>query len=114
MIFYIIMNRIHSRVFNKNSFSVVCRLYHEVTGDVICPSMVQGIDHIRDSRLNKVNILYLQLTNYEVLSFRNSHIQTLVFVGFSFYVRRKTSVRYSRTNATMFQDPSATNRCMLV
>lgn len=30
------------------------KLYHEVTGDIICPSMVQGIDHIRDPRLNKV------------------------------------------------------------
>lgn len=29
------------------------RCYHEVTGDIICPSMVQGIDHIRDPRLNK-------------------------------------------------------------
>lgn len=29
------------------------RDYHEVTGDIICPSMVQGIDHIRDPRLNK-------------------------------------------------------------
>ncbi|XP_046672810.1 LOW QUALITY PROTEIN: NADP-dependent malic enzyme-like [Homalodisca vitripennis] len=29
------------------------RHYHEVTGDIICPSMVQGIDHIRDPRLNK-------------------------------------------------------------
>lgn len=27
--------------------------YHEVTGDIICPSMVQGIDHLRDPRLNK-------------------------------------------------------------
>lgn len=25
----------------------------EATGDIICPSMVQGIDHIRDPRLNK-------------------------------------------------------------
>jgi hypothetical protein len=31
------------------------REYHEVTGDIICPSMVMGIDHIRDPRLNKVN-----------------------------------------------------------
>lgn len=31
------------------------RPYHEVTGDIICPSMVQGIDHIRDPRLNKVS-----------------------------------------------------------
>lgn len=30
--------------------------YHEVTGDIICPSMVQGIDHIRDPRLNKVRV----------------------------------------------------------
>ncbi|XP_037027120.1 NADP-dependent malic enzyme isoform X2 [Bradysia coprophila] len=29
------------------------RHYHEVTGDIICPSMVQGIDHLRDPRLNK-------------------------------------------------------------
>ncbi|PSN35985.1 NADP-dependent malic enzyme [Blattella germanica] len=29
------------------------RAYHEVTGDIICPSMVQGIDHLRDPRLNK-------------------------------------------------------------
>jgi malate dehydrogenase (oxaloacetate-decarboxylating)(NADP+) len=28
-------------------------MYHEVTGDIICPSMVQGIDHLRDPRLNK-------------------------------------------------------------
>lgn len=32
------------------------RVYHEVTGDIICPSMVQGIDHIRDPRLNKVRL----------------------------------------------------------
>lgn len=29
------------------------RSYHEVTGDIICPSMVMGIDHLRDPRLNK-------------------------------------------------------------
>ncbi|XP_071438727.1 NADP-dependent malic enzyme-like [Hetaerina americana] len=29
------------------------RSYHEGTGDNICPSMVRGIDHIRDPRLNK-------------------------------------------------------------
>lgn len=27
----------------------------EVTGDIICPGFVQGIDHLRDPRLNKVN-----------------------------------------------------------
>ncbi|KAK7603503.1 hypothetical protein V9T40_003502 [Parthenolecanium corni] len=36
-----------------SSFIQQHRLYHEVTGDIICPSMVQGIDHIRDPRLNK-------------------------------------------------------------
>lgn len=38
------------------------RNYHEVTGDIICPSMVMGIDHLRDPRLNKVmlNQFYLK------------------------------------------------------
>ncbi|KPJ02430.1 NADP-dependent malic enzyme [Papilio xuthus] len=30
-----------------------CRTYHEVTGNIICPNMVRGIDHLRDPRLNK-------------------------------------------------------------
>ncbi|BES88181.1 malic enzyme [Nesidiocoris tenuis] len=29
------------------------RNYHEATGDIICPAMIQGIDHLRDPRLNK-------------------------------------------------------------
>ncbi|XP_066994487.2 NADP-dependent malic enzyme [Anabrus simplex] len=29
------------------------RTYHEVTGDVPCPNMIRGIDHLRDPRLNK-------------------------------------------------------------
>uniref|UniRef100_A0A8D8VY82 NADP-dependent malic enzyme n=1 Tax=Cacopsylla melanoneura TaxID=428564 RepID=A0A8D8VY82_9HEMI len=29
------------------------RCQHHASGDIICPSMVQGIDHIRDPRLNK-------------------------------------------------------------
>lgn len=28
----------------------------EVTGDIICPGFVQGIDHLRDPRLNKVHL----------------------------------------------------------
>ncbi|XP_048477503.1 NADP-dependent malic enzyme isoform X6 [Plutella xylostella] len=30
-----------------------CREYHEVTGNIICPNIVRGIDHLRDPRLNK-------------------------------------------------------------
>lgn len=37
----------------KNDDSIK-REYHEVSGDVICPSQVMGIDHLRDPRLNKV------------------------------------------------------------
>lgn len=29
------------------------REHHEVTGNIICPSMVLGLDHLRDPRLNK-------------------------------------------------------------
>lgn len=32
---------------------IQAREYHEVTGDIIVPSMVMGIDHLRDPRLNK-------------------------------------------------------------
>ncbi|XP_045449084.1 NADP-dependent malic enzyme-like [Melitaea cinxia] len=31
----------------------MCRNFSEVTGDMICPNMVRGIDHLRDPRLNK-------------------------------------------------------------
>lgn len=31
------------------------RSYHDVVGDIVCPSQVRGIDHIRDPRLNKVS-----------------------------------------------------------
>lgn len=41
---------------DKPSNLLLVRSYHEVTGDIICPSMVQGIDHLRDPRLNKVCI----------------------------------------------------------
>ncbi|XP_026759849.3 NADP-dependent malic enzyme-like isoform X1 [Galleria mellonella] len=30
-----------------------CRNFHEVTGNVIVPNMVRGIDHLKDPRLNK-------------------------------------------------------------
>ncbi|KAJ2947521.1 hypothetical protein O0L34_g17310 [Tuta absoluta] len=30
-----------------------CREYHEVTGNIVCPNVVRGIDHLRDPRLNK-------------------------------------------------------------
>lgn len=38
---------------------VQCRYVSEVTGDMICPNMVRGIDHLRDPRLNKVSSMYL-------------------------------------------------------
>lgn len=47
------------RLFNQVTGDVVRRSrsldrgYHEVCGDIICPSVIQGIDHIRDPRLNK-------------------------------------------------------------
>lgn len=42
---------------NAISDKQITRSYHEVTGDIICPSMVQGIDHLRDPRLNKVKLM---------------------------------------------------------
>lgn len=30
------------------------RQYHEVVGDIVCPSQIRGIDYLRDPRLNKV------------------------------------------------------------
>ncbi|XP_073952259.1 NADP-dependent malic enzyme b, mitochondrial isoform X2 [Choristoneura fumiferana] len=33
--------------------STPCRGHHEITGDIICPNMIRGIDHLRDPRLNK-------------------------------------------------------------
>lgn len=33
----------------------------EVTGDIICPGFVQGIDHLRDPRLNKVDLCFFFL-----------------------------------------------------
>lgn len=42
----LIYNRNLPRIVNAcyESFIQQCRWYHEVTGDIICPSMVQGID----------------------------------------------------------------------
>ena len=31
------------------------RSFHDVVGDLLCPSGVRGIDHLRDPRLNKVS-----------------------------------------------------------
>lgn len=33
----------------------------EVTGDIICPGFVQGIDHLRDPRLNKVHTKHISI-----------------------------------------------------
>lgn len=37
------------------------RNYHEVVGDIITPSQVMGIDHLRDPRLNKVTKLHINI-----------------------------------------------------
>ncbi|XP_059610766.1 NADP-dependent malic enzyme isoform X2 [Phlebotomus argentipes] len=37
----------------KKDILVPQREYHEVNGDIPCPGMLQGIDHLRDPRLNK-------------------------------------------------------------
>jgi len=37
------------------------RSYHELTGENICPSMIRGIDYVRDPRLNKVLKKYFQV-----------------------------------------------------
>lgn len=39
------------------------RGYHEVVGDILSPSQVKGIDHLRDPRLNKVGII-IRLNSY--------------------------------------------------
>lgn len=45
--------QILSRPASPVPLGVPSRQHHEVTGDIICPSMVMGIDHLRDPRLNK-------------------------------------------------------------
>lgn len=54
-------NRWLLRIFGKSDVKdgQSKRSYHEVTGDVITPSQVMGIDHLRDPRLNKVCLLSL-------------------------------------------------------
>ncbi|KAM3966958.1 NADP-dependent malic enzyme-like [Aphomia sociella] len=43
----LILKRIHELILGRY------RNFHEVTGNVIVPNMVRGIDHIRDPRMNK-------------------------------------------------------------
>lgn len=45
------------------------RTYHEVTGDIVCPSMVQGIDHLRDPRLNKVGATVFTCNKQIIIKF---------------------------------------------
>ncbi|CAB3376896.1 Hypothetical predicted protein [Cloeon dipterum] len=42
-----------ARVLGPVGDLLLTRLYHDATGDVICPSQIRGIDHVRDPRLNK-------------------------------------------------------------
>lgn len=77
--------------------SVQVRRYHEVTGDIICPSMVQGIDHLRDPRLNKVSVPLLCSRNFT----GNIHMNEICFVlGISIYLGGASSVRHTRIAAS--------------
>lgn len=38
----------------QSAEKIDAREYHDVMGDVVCPSQVMGISHLRDPRLNKV------------------------------------------------------------
>ena len=40
------------------------RNYHEATGDVISPGLMQGMDHIRNPRLNKVMVYFSFIYKY--------------------------------------------------
>lgn len=82
------------------------REYHEVTGDIICPSMVQGIDHLRDPRLNKVQkSLYYCLIYYfcTTLVFELSQFWICFSTGIGFYIGGKTSPWYSWSSASTVQ-----------
>ncbi|XP_050562736.1 NADP-dependent malic enzyme-like isoform X3 [Spodoptera frugiperda] len=49
-------NRALASILTKSSSLISVpqnRDYHEVTGNIICPNVVRGIDHLRDPRLNK-------------------------------------------------------------
>lgn len=43
------------------------RTFHQITGDIICPGQVQGIDYLRDPRLNKVNFIFYFLLIFHCL-----------------------------------------------
>lgn len=56
----------------------------EVTGDVICPGFVQGIDHLRDPRLNKVKkgVILCNLARFKRFFF-------VVFQGLAFTLEER-------------------------
>lgn len=84
--------------------------YHEVTGDIICPSMVQGIDHLRDPRLNKV---FFGRTNENVEHCNILlHGSPISISGSRIYPRRASSAWYTRPATSPFQNPRRATRTM--
>jgi hypothetical protein len=73
------------------------REYHEVTGDQPVPSMIMGIDHIRDPRLNKVTKSIILITNVT--------FDFLRFLGPRIYTRRASGAGHPRFATGPFQDP---------
>lgn len=77
------MNGSPKRVPNAAAAQQQQREYHEVTGDIPCPSMLQGIDHLRDPRLNKVRKTIL---NENQNLYLNLH---LLFQGLAFTLEER-------------------------
>ena len=51
----------------------------EVTGDIICPGFVQGIDHLRDPRLNKVKIYFVKKSLFTPKSIQSTNVAEMIF-----------------------------------
>ncbi|XP_072950025.1 NADP-dependent malic enzyme-like isoform X2 [Epargyreus clarus] len=48
-----VLGRVLLEFTRVRDLDIITRYFNEVTGNIICPNMVRGIDHLRDPRLNK-------------------------------------------------------------